>query len=127
MVGTDTSRRPIGSVDYRLARQRTLAAFRSGEATRSEVCDAQSELLRNARECGHPTGERCPICDDADVVECTYVFGPRLPAAGRCIVTAADYERIQRRRGQFTEYEVEVCPSCGWNHLLRSRPVRPLH
>ncbi len=126
MVDVDTSLAAPGSVNYRLARERAVMAYKSGEATLAEVCDAQSELMRNARECGRATGRRCPICGESDVVECTYVFGPRLPAAGRCIVTDADYRRIQRRKGQFTAYEVEVCPSCRWNHLLRSRPVLPL-
>lgn len=112
-----------GSIDYRLARERVVMAYLSGEATRSEVCDAQSELMRNARECGRPTETACPICKDSDVVEVTYIFGPRLPAAGRCMVTDADYQRIRRRKGTFTAYEVEVCPHCKWNHLLRTNPV----
>ncbi|MGI9605073.1 MAG: DUF5318 family protein [Acidimicrobiales bacterium] len=112
-----------GSVDYRLARERSIRAFRTGEALRSEVCDAQSELMRNARECGRQTDADCPICAEAQVVEVTYVFGPRLPAAGRCIVTTGDFERIRRRKGSFTAYDVEVCPACKWNHLLRTNPV----
>jgi hypothetical protein len=112
-----------GSIDYRLARERTITAFLSGEATRSEVCDAQSELMRNARECGRVSDVPCPICRENNVVEVTYIFGPRLPAAGRCMVTDADYERIRRRTGDFTAYEVEVCPTCRWNHLLRTNPV----
>lgn len=112
-----------GSIDYRLARERTITAYLAGEATRSEVCDAQSELMRNARECGSPTADTCPICHDHDLVHVTYVFGPRLPAAGRCMVTEADLERIRRRKGAFTSYVVEVCPDCRWNHLLRTDPV----
>ena len=112
-----------GSINYRLARGRTILAYKSGEATRSEVCDAQSELMRNARECGEPTGRPCPICADGEVVEVVYVFGPRLPAAGRCIVTDGDMARIRRRKGNFTAYDVEVCPRCKWNHLLRTHPV----
>lgn len=112
-----------GSINYRLARERTIMAYKSGEATRAEVCDAQTELMRNARECGKQTSVRCPICHGEDVVEVLYVFGPRLPAAGRCIVTEGDLERIRRRKGTFTAYDVEVCPRCKWNHLLRTNPV----
>lgn len=112
-----------GSIDYRLARERAIFAYTSGEATRAEVCDAQSELMRNARECGRPTDVVCPICRETNTVEVTYVFGPRLPAAGRCMVTEADWDRIRRRSGNFTAYDVEVCPSCRWNHLLRTNPV----
>ena len=112
-----------GSIDYRLARERAVHAYVSGEATRSEVCDAQSELMRNARECGVALDRPCPICVDAEVVQVTYIFGPRLPASGRCMVTEGDYERIRRRKGNFTAYDVEVCPECKWNHLLRTNPV----
>lgn len=111
-----------GSIDYRLARERTITAYMSGEATRSEVCDAQSELMRNARQCGRSTDDTCPICHDAKLVNLTYVFGPRLPAAGRCMVTEADHERIRQYKGDFTAYDVEVCPDCRWNHLLRTNP-----
>jgi len=112
-----------GSIDYRLARERTIFAFKSGEATMSEVCDAQSELMRNARECGRTLDVPCPICGEESLVEVLYVFGPRLPASGRCIVTDGDLERIRRRKGTFTAYDVEVCTSCRWNHLLRTNPV----
>jgi len=120
---TTTAQGIGGSIDYRLARERAVMAYKSGEATLSEVCDGQSELMRNARECGRLTDVTCPICRDHKTVEVTYVFGPRLPAAGRCMVTDADWERIRRRTGEFTAYDVEVCPSCRWNHLLKTNPV----
>lgn len=113
-----------GWIDYRLARERTVRAYMSGEATRSEVCDAQSELMRNANACGSSLDQVCPICHDSDVVQVTYVFGPRLPAAGRCLVTDADLQRIRRSEGEFIAYDVEVCPKCRWNHLLRTQPVK---
>ena len=112
-----------GSIDYRLARERTIFAYKSGEATRSEVCDAQPELMRNAVNCGIPLGYRCPICHANSLVEVLYVFGPRLPAGGRCIVTNKDLERIRRWEGDFTAYDVEVCTDCKWNHLLRTNSV----
>lgn len=112
-----------GSIDFRLARERTIFAYKSGEATRSEVCDAQRELMRNARECGTPIDTPCPICGEQKLVEVLYVFGPRLPASGRCIVTAADLDRVRSYQGSFTGYDVEVCTSCRWNHLMRTNPV----
>lgn len=111
------------SIDYGLARARTILAYKSGEATRSEVCDAQSELMRNAVNCGVPSGARCPICDENSLVEVLYVFGPRLPAGGRCIVTNKDLDRIRKWQGGFTAYDVEVCTDCKWNHLLGTNPV----
>lgn len=112
-----------GSINFRLARERTILAYKSGEATRSEVCDAQRELMRNARECGTSIDTPCPICLESSLVEVLYVFGPRLPASGRCIVTVADMARIRSYKGNFTAYDVEVCTSCAWNHLLRTNPV----
>ena len=112
-----------GSIDFRLARERTIRAYRTGEATRAEVCDAQRELMRNARECGMPVQALCPICGKQTLVEVLYVFGPRLPASGRCIVTNLDMDRIRSYSAEFTGYDVEVCTSCGWNHLMRTNPV----
>jgi len=112
-----------GSINFRLARERTILAYKSGEATRSEVCDAQRELMRNARECGIPIEGPCPICKENTLVEVLYVFGPRLPASGRCIVTSLDMDRVRRLEGTFTAYDVEVCTSCRWNHLMRTNPV----
>ena len=113
----------LDAIDLDLARERTIRSFRTGEATRSEVCDAQPELMRNAVHCGMPVAGRCPICGANSLVEVLYVFGPRLPAGGRCIVTNKDMDRIRRWDGEFTGYDVEVCTGCGWNHLRRINPV----
>lgn len=110
-------------IDFRSARERTILAYKTGAATRSEVCDAQPELMRNAVNCGVPSANRCPICGSNSMVEVLYVFGPRLPAGGRCIVTNKDMDRIRRWAGEFTAYDVEVCTECKWNHLVRINPV----
>lgn len=113
-----------GDVNYRLVRARTLHEYAAGELTRSEVCDAQPELRRNAEHCGVPTGETCPICtDDRELVHVTYVFGARLPAHGRCITTLAELERLRSHKATYTGYLVEVCKHCGWNHMTRSYPL----
>jgi hypothetical protein len=106
-----------GEVDYRLARQAVLAEFRKGRLAPHEVCDAHPELRRAARECSEATTQPCPICEDADVVLVTYVFGPRLPAHGRCITSKAELKAFAKRSGDFACYVVEVCPECAWNHL----------
>ena len=108
-----------GTVDYRLARAATLRAWKAGELRLHEVCDAQRELQRNAEFCGQPTGRLCPVCESADVVEVTYVFGSRLPKHGRCVTTRAEMQRLERRVSVSTGYVVEVCTGCGWNHLVR--------
>ncbi len=108
-----------GEVDYRLARHARISEFRKGRLGRHEVCDAHPELVRAARQCGDPTTQDCPICAEHRVVLVSYVFGPRLPAHGRCITAKGELAKLARRSGTFACYVVEVCPGCSWNHLAR--------
>lgn len=112
-----------GAVDYRLLRQSVIADYRKKRLARHEVCDAHPELVRAAQEIGEPTRIDCPICEAAKVVLVTYVFGPRLPAFGRCITNKAEFAKLDRRAERSAAYVVEVCPSCAWNHLARVLPV----
>lgn len=97
-----------------------MAEYRAGDLSRHDVCDAHPELIRAAREYSTPTTDTCPICSDDQLVHVSYVFGPRLPSHGRCVSTEAEMARIRRRKGTFTCYVVEVCPSCTFNHLRRA-------
>lgn len=110
-------------IDYRLLREATLRAWRRGEVSLDQVCDAQRELLRNAEFCGTATEEPCPVCETQKLVQVTYVFGPRLPSHGRCVTTVKEMARLEARKSPGTGYVVEVCTGCGWNHLIRSRQV----
>jgi hypothetical protein len=122
MVAGADQRTP-GEVDYRMARRALISEYRKGRLAQHEVCDAHPELQRNARECGTPSREPCPICDDSSLVLVSYVFGPRLPPGGRCLTTARELRDLSRRRGSFTCYVVEVCTGCHWNHLARVVPL----
>lgn len=117
------TRRSTGEVDYRLARQAVISQYRKGRLARHEICDAHPELLRAARNVGEESSQECPICDDAKVVLVTYVFGPRLPASGRCVTTKVEMQRLARAAGERFAYVVEVCPGCRWNHLARTFPL----
>ena len=108
-------------IDYRLAREATLKAWRDGDLSTEQVCDAQRELRRNAEFCGVDLGSECPVCERARLVEVTYVFGPRLPKHGRCVTSDKEMARIAARKSVSQGYVVEVCTDCGWNHLTRSR------
>jgi hypothetical protein len=112
-----------GTIDYRLARQALVSEFRKGRLAQHEVCDAHPELVRAARECGEPTSIDCPICEAAQVVLVSYVFGPRLPSFGRCITSKAELAKLARRTDDMACYVVEVCPACSWNHLARVLPL----
>jgi hypothetical protein len=110
-----------GEIDYRLARQSLISEYRKGRIARHEVCDAQPELLRAARNVGEESSRTCPICEEANVVLVSYVFGPRMPAHGRCITTRSELQKVSRAAGDdLACYVVEVCPSCRWNHLART-------
>lgn len=111
------------SVEYRLLRNAIVREFQRGRVMRDDVCDAHPELLRAARNVGKPRGERCPICQEGDTVEVTYVFGRRLPPGGRCPGSPAELERLRRRREPVLCYDVEVCPDCAWHHLTRRYPA----
>jgi hypothetical protein len=113
----------VGEVDYRLARRRVLRQVKLGNVSTTDVCDAHPELLRAARNVGHPTNEICPICEDATLRHVTYAFGPRLPAQGKLVETAAHVARLDRGPVEVACYTVEACPACGWNHLHRSFSV----
>ncbi len=106
-------------VDYRIARDATVRAWKGKELPRQEICDAQRELRRNAEFCGTATDRECPVCQAEGLVEVTYVFGPYLPKHGRCVTTRREMQRLQQRSRVSTGYVVEVCLDCGWNHLIR--------
>ncbi len=110
------------AVDFRLARNAVLTEFRAKRLVREDICDAHPELLRAAKA-GRQTNEACPVCDDAELVHVTYAFGPRLPARGRCVDSAAQMQRLDRSGDELSCYVVEVCTSCSWNHLVRRVPL----
>jgi hypothetical protein len=120
-VATETP----GTIDYRLDRRRRLRAYRRGEIDREEICDAQRELMRVARECSVAARTACPVCEERTLRHVRYVFGPRLPSGGRCISSEAELRRLAERAGDHRCYLVEVCTECRWNHLLSTFLLRP--
>jgi len=122
LVKSDLTR-GSGEVDYRLQRRRLLSDIDRGLVDRAEACDIHPELLRVARNAAPKSGQDCPLCFKEDIRLVAYVFGPRLGAGGKCVISDEELQRISRRQGKFVSYEVEVCASCGWNHLLRRYPL----
>lgn len=106
-------------VEFGLVRRALLAKLATGAVRHEDVCDAHPELLRAARNLGRSTGERCPVCQDVELVEVTYVFGARLPAGGTCPGNRADLLRLERREAPVQCYAVEVCVGCSFHHLAR--------
>lgn len=120
---TGADRDQAAAVDFRLARNAVLNEVRRGRLRSVDVCDAHPELLRAAKNVGRATEERCQVCEGAELVHVTYVFGPRLPSHGRCVTTASELRRLDRRVEDLACYVVEVCPACSWNHLVRRVPL----
>ncbi len=112
-----------GRVEYLLARNAVVREYKKGRLSRLDVCDAHPELLRVASNLGRPSGEACPICEESDLVEVTFVFGSRLPPGGRCVATQAELARYWRRKDPVVCYVIEVCAGCSWNHLARMYPA----
>ncbi len=119
---SDDTPREAG-VEYRLMRNAVVRDVQKGRLGKEDVCDAHPELLRAARNVGKPLHEACPICEVADTVEVTYVFGSRLPPGGLCPGSAKELNRLRRRSDPVLCYDVEVCPECAWHHLTRKYPA----
>src|SRR6266404_6279443 len=113
-----TSRRSV--VDYGLARRATLASVRSGRTTVADVCDAHPYLLRAAKFHGESTEAPCPICRKAKLTHVTYVYGDELGQYEGRVKQARELAEMAAEYGEFRVYVVEVCQSCGWNHLASS-------
>lgn len=125
--GTSTADGAV--VEFGLVRHALLARLASGQLRYEDVCDAHPELVRAAKNLGRKTGETCPVCTDAELVEVTYVFGARLPSGGACPTTRAELLKLERRAEAVQCYAVEVCVACSFHHLARKwaaggRPAR---
>ena len=114
---------PRAVVDHRLERRALINEYRRGRLRRDQVCDAHPELIRAAKNLGAPSTITCPICEEIKLVLVTYVFGPRLPAHGRCVATKADLAQFNGRTDELDAYVVEACVNCRWHHLLRVLPI----
>jgi hypothetical protein len=112
--------RVLGNVDYRLARNVVVTEYRKGRLSRLDICDAHPELLRAAADAGEDSPEDCPICEEAKLRLVSYVFGPRLPASGRCVASKKELAKLARPGKDLACYVVEVCPGCAWNYLAQA-------
>jgi hypothetical protein len=112
------SRRSV--VDYGLARRATLASVFAGNRTVSDVCDAHPYLLRAAKFHGQATETGCPICRKTKLTHVTYVYGDELGQYAGRVKQERELTEMASEYGEFRVYVVEVCQSCGWNHLATS-------
>jgi len=112
-----------GQIDHRLARQHLVNEYKRGRLGQDQICDAHPELIRAAKNVGTDASTPCPICEEDELRLVTYVFGPRLPAHGKCVTTAKEMHALNRRREELSAYVVEACVACHWHHLRSVLPV----
>jgi hypothetical protein len=117
-AGRVRTRRQV--VDYALQRRSVLADLYAGRATTLDVCDAHPYLLRAARFHGEPTEESCPVCRKERLTDVHYVYGDELRSSSGQAKSVAELHKMGMDHREFKVYVVEVCRSCGWNHLTLS-------
>jgi hypothetical protein len=107
-------------VDYALQRRALLADLYAGRASVMDVCDAHPYLQRAAKYHGEPSEVTCPVCRKERLTLVSYVYGDELKAMSGQAKSSVELPRMAMDFGEFTVYVVEVCRSCGWNHLAMS-------
>lgn len=107
-------------VDYALQRRALLADVFAGRLGVSEVCDAHPYLLRAAKYHGELSDSMCPVCRKERLTHVQYVYGDRLKAGSGQAKSMREVASMAARLDEFTVYVVEVCRTCGWNHLNSS-------
>jgi hypothetical protein len=113
-------RSPRQIVDYALQRRSLLADVYAGRVGVAEVCDASPYLQRAARFHGRSSDVTCPVCRKERLIEVSWVFGEGLKHVSGSARTPDELERMTDTQPEFSVYVVEVCRTCGWNHLVQS-------
>ncbi|MBO0849040.1 MAG: DUF5318 domain-containing protein [Pseudonocardia sp.] len=113
-------RSPREIVDYALRRRSLLADVYAGRVGLTEVCDASPYLLRAARFHGESSDVTCPVCRKERLTEVSWVFGEGLKHLSGSARTPQELDKMDAAYTEFSVYVVEVCRSCGWNHLVQS-------
>ena len=109
-------------IDYALQRRATLESLRrpGRQLARADACDADPMLIRAAKHHGKSSDSNCPVCDSAELTLLHYVFGDQLGQYSGRIKRIAELGTMAHEFGEFKVVVVEVCPSCGWNHMIMS-------
>jgi hypothetical protein len=107
-------------VDYALQRRAVLAEVKSGRTGVSDVCDASPYLVRAAKFHGVPTEIDCPVCRKESLTHVYWVYGDEIKNQAGSARLPDELEVMARAYGEFSVYQVEVCRTCSWNHLVSS-------
>lgn len=107
-------------MDYALQRRALLADLYAGRASVMDVCDAHPYLQRAATYHGEPSEITCPVCRKERLTMVSYVYGDELKTMSGQAKSSRELPKLAMDVREFTVYVVEVCRSCGWNHLVMS-------
>lgn len=107
-------------VDYALRRRALLARVHAGQVGVMEVCDAHPYLLRAARFHGQTSDVTCPVCRKEQLTQVNWVYGEELRHVSGSARSTGELTRMAAVHAEFSVHVVEVCRTCGWNHLVRS-------
>lgn len=109
-----------GLVDYALQRRSLLAGLMAGRTGVHEICDASPYLIRAAKFHGVATDVPCPVCRKEALTHVYWVYGDEIKHMAGSARNPAELERMADTYGEFNVYQVEVCRTCSWNHLVAS-------
>lgn len=109
-------------MSHALQRRAALEAMRRPQALLAglDPCDADPMLVRSALHHGELSGRDCPVCASDRLSLLSYVFGDQLGQFSGRIKSTAELIEMQDQFGEFKVRVVEVCPDCGWNHLIET-------
>lgn len=109
-------------VSHGLARRAALEAMRRPQSLLLGVdpCDADPMLIRSALHHGTLAERDCPVCASNRLAELNFVFGDQLGQFSGRIKSSEDLIEMEDQFGEFKVRIVEVCPDCGWNHLIET-------
>ena len=107
-----------GLVDYALKRRAVLAEVMAGRTGVSDVCDASPYLVRAAKFHGVVTELPCPVCRKEPLTYVYWVYGDEIKHLAGSARTPPELEELAGSYREFSVYQVEVCRTCAWNHLV---------
>ena len=84
------------------------------------MCDASPYLVRAAKFHGVPTDVACPVCRKEPLTHVYWVYGDEIKHIAGSARLPAELETMAGSFGEFSVYQVEVCRTCSWNHLVAS-------
>lgn len=85
-----------------------------------DPCDADPMLIRSALHHGVLAGRDCPVCTSSRLTLLNYVFGDQLGQYSGRIKSVDELVEMEAEFGEFKVCVVEVCPDCGWNHMIET-------